>query len=117
MLFFDRIKLDDPVGASACTWSCGVFGTICVGLFATDGGLFLGGGFARTAIQSAGIAAVGAATFVLSMAAWIILKVTIGIRVSAEEEVEGLDVGEHGMEAYSGLGATEDERRDRLTSD
>ena len=42
-------------------------------------------------------------TFVLSMAAWIILKVTIGIRVSAEEEVEGLDVGEHGMEAYSGL--------------
>ncbi len=63
----------------------------------------LGGGVSKTLTQLVGIGAVGAMTFVLSMAAWIILKVTIGIRVSAEEEVEGLDVGEHGMEAYSGL--------------
>ena len=81
----------------------GVFGTLCVGLFATDGGLFLGGGFAKTMTQLIGIAAVGAVTFALSLAAWYLLKATVGIRVSPEEEAEGLDLGEHGMEAYAGM--------------
>jgi Amt family ammonium transporter len=103
VLFFDKVKLDDPVGALSVHLVNGAFGTLCVGLFATDGGLFMGGGFSKTLTQLAGIAAVGATTFVLSLATWMVLKVTMGIRVSKEEEAEGLDVGEHGMEAYAGL--------------
>ena len=103
VLFFDRVKLDDPVGALSVHLVNGVFGTLCVGLFATDGGLFMGGGFAKTMTQLTGIAAVGAVTFVLSLAAWYLLKATVGIRVTPEEEAEGLDLGEHGMEAYAGM--------------
>jgi ammonium transporter, Amt family len=101
VLFFERIKLDDPVGATSVHLVGGVFGTLSVGLFATDGGLFLGGGFARTAIQAAGIVAVGAATFSTTFLAWWILRATLGIRVPAEEEIDGLDAGEHGIEAYA----------------
>jgi Amt family ammonium transporter len=81
----------------------GAFGTLCVGLFASDGGLFFGGGFAKTMTQLIGIGAVGALTFPLSLAAWTLLKTTMGIRVSKAEEIEGLDTGEHGMEAYGGF--------------
>ena len=103
VLFFDRVKLDDPVGALSVHLVNGVFGTVCVGLFATEGGLFMGGGFAKTLTQLIGIGAIGAMAFAFSLGAWMLLKVTMGIRVSAEEEIEGLDVGEHGMEAYSGF--------------
>jgi Amt family ammonium transporter len=103
VLFFDRIKIDDPVGALSVHLVNGAFGTLCVGLFATDGGLFFGGGFAKTMTQLIGIGAVGALTFVLSLAAWTLLKATMGIRVSKAEEIEGLDTGEHGMEAYGGF--------------
>jgi Amt family ammonium transporter len=81
----------------------GCFGTLCVGLFASDGGLFFGGGFGKTMTQLVGIASVGVLTFALSMAAWLLLKYTVGIRVSRSEELEGLDAGEHGMEAYAGF--------------
>jgi Amt family ammonium transporter len=100
VLFFERIKLDDPVGAISVHLVGGVFGTLSVGLFAIEGGLFLGGGFARTAIQAAGIVAVGAVTFTTTFLAWWILRATLGIRVTAEEEIDGLDAGEHGTEAY-----------------
>ena len=70
----------------------------------------VGGGMARTLTQLTGIAAVGAATFVLSGMAWYAIKLTMGIRVSAEEEAEGLDVGEHGMEAYPGFVPTQEAR-------
>jgi Amt family ammonium transporter len=103
VLFFDRVRVDDPVGALSVHLVNGVFGTLCIGLFASEGGLFFGGGFAKTATQLVGIASVGATTFALSLMAWLLLKVTMGIRVSPEEEVAGLDVGEHGMEAYAGL--------------
>lgn len=103
VLFFDKVKLDDPVGALSVHLVNGVFGTLCVGLFATDGGLFMGGGAAKTITQLVGIGAVGAMTFALSMAAWLVLKYTVGIRVSEKEELEGLDMGEHGMEAYAGF--------------
>ena len=103
VLFFDRVRLDDPVGALSVHLVNGVFGTVCVGLFATDGGLFLGGGFAKTGTQLIGVVSVGAATFAVSMIAWLLLKATVGVRVSPEEELEGLDVGEHGMEAYAGF--------------
>jgi Amt family ammonium transporter len=103
VLFFDRMHLDDPVGALSVHLVNGVFGTLCVGLFANDGGLFLGGGVAKTVTQVIGIVAVGAFTFAASSVAWLIVRATMGIRVSAEEEMEGLDSGEHGMEAYAGF--------------
>ena len=86
----------------------GVFGTLAVGLFAegrfmpntTGDGLFFGGGTSLLLSQGIGVAAVGAFVFAVSFAAWYLIKVTIGIRVSEQEELEGLDVGEHGMSAY-----------------
>ena len=106
VMFFDRIKVDDPVGATSVHLGCGVFGTICVGLFAKEGvttlstqnGLFYGGGFKLLGIQLLGIIAVG--VFVASLLVWFIIKKTIGIRVSREEEIAGLDIGEHGNIAY-----------------
>ena len=103
VLFFDKVKVDDPVGALSVHLVNGVFGTLAVGLFATEGGLFFGGGVAKTLTQLTGIAAVGAFVFLASSAAWLLLKYTMGIRVSASEEIEGLDTGEHGMEAYPGF--------------
>jgi len=103
VLFFDRVKVDDPVGAISVHLVNGIWGTLAVGLFATDGGLLLGGGIRQTLVQLAGIASIGAFTAVSAGMAWLIVKATIGIRVSAEEEYEGLDTGEHGMEAYPGL--------------
>ena len=108
VLFFDRIKVDDPVGATSVHLGCGVFGTICVGLFAQEGvtslsatnGLFYGGGFGPLGIQLLGILAVGAFVFVSTYVIWWILKKTVGIRVSREEEIAGLDIGEHGNYAY-----------------
>lgn len=101
VLFFEKIKVDDPVGAVSVHLVGGIFGTLSVGFFATEGGLFWGGGFARTVTQVVGIAAVGAATFTLTFLAWWILRAGVGIRVSPEEELEGLDTGEHGIEAYA----------------
>lgn len=106
VLFFDRVKLDDPVGALSVHLVNGAFGTVAVGLFATEGGLFTGGGFALTLVQLKGIVAVGAFTAASSAIVWYALKLTLGIRVSPEEEREGLDSGEHGMVAYPGLGVS-----------
>jgi Amt family ammonium transporter len=105
VLFFDKVKLDDPVGALSVHLVNGVFGTLAVGLFATEGGLFTGGGIALLLVQMKGIAAVGAFTALSTAVVWYGLKATVGIRVSAEEEREGLDTGEHGMEAYPGFTA------------
>jgi Amt family ammonium transporter len=91
-----------------------MFGTLAVGLFATDGGLFTGGGFAKTLNQLIGIGAIGAAVFVLSVIAWLLIKMTMGIRVTAEEELEGLDLGEHGMEAYAGFVQAHQEMRTEI---
>lgn len=110
VLFFDKVKLDDPVGALSVHLVNGVFGTLAVGLFASDGGLFFGGGMSKLMVQLTGVAAVGAATFVLSGIAWYVVKLTLGVRVSAVEEAEGLDVGEHGMEAYPGFVPTQEAR-------
>lgn len=111
--FFDRIKIDDPVGATSVHLVCGVFGTIAVGLFANPtipiagegapAGLFYGGGIELLFKQIVGILAVGGFTVLLSTTFWLILKSTVGIRVHAEQEFEGLDIAEHGMEAYSGF--------------
>lgn len=108
VLFFDRIKVDDPVGATSVHLCCGVFGTICIGLFAQEGvtslslknGLFYGGGFGLLGVQLVGILAVGAFSFVSAALIWLVLKKTVGIRVTKEEEMAGLDIGEHGNRAY-----------------
>jgi Amt family ammonium transporter len=108
VLFFDKIKIDDPVGATSVHLVCGVFGTLCVGLFAQDhftpnttgNGLFFGGGPGLLMAQLAGVVGVGAFVFIVSLVFWKIIAATIGVRVSAEEEIEGLDIGEHGNVAY-----------------
>ena len=113
VVFFDRIRIDDPVGATSVHLGCGVFGTICVGLFAKEGvttlstanGLFYGGGFSLLGVELLGVVAVGAFTFVTSTVVWLVLKKTIGIRVSREEELAGLDIGEHGNMAYPDFAA------------
>ena len=106
--FFDKLHVDDPVGATAVHLCCGVFGTLCVGLFAEEGvttlatrsGLLFGGGAGLLAVQLLGVLAVGGFTFVTSGLVWLALKYTVGIRVSPEEELAGLDIGEHGNIAY-----------------
>ena len=94
VLFFDKIHLDDPVGALSVHFVCGILGTLFVGIFSPNY-TFLA--------QLIGITAVGATTFICAFALFSILKVTIGIRVSAKEEMKGLDIAEHGGEAYSGF--------------
>jgi Amt family ammonium transporter len=115
VIFFDKIKVDDPVGALSVHLVNGVFGTLCVGLFATPdrigrsgnsaatAGLFYGGGFAQLGKQLAAIGATAAYVLVASFIFWGIIRATVGMRVSAEEEVQGLDIGEHGQEAYPGF--------------
>ncbi len=112
----DGLKIDDPVGAVSVHCVCGVWGTLAVGLFAQgpdgkfyseDGGplagLFLGGGIDQLIPQIVGVLAVGAFTLIATGAAWYVIKAVAGIRVPQEEELRGLDIGEHGMEAYSGF--------------
>ncbi len=105
--FFDALKLDDPVGALSVHLANGVWGTLAVGLFsesATTGkGLFMGGGTTLLFAQIKGILAVGAFTFVGSLVLWYIVKAVMGLRVSEKEEIEGLDIGEHGQVAYAGF--------------
>ncbi|HSP80610.1 MAG TPA: ammonium transporter [Myxococcaceae bacterium] len=110
---FDRVKLDDPVGALSVHLVNGVFGTLAVGLFAApalrlgpDGaqlpyGLAHGGGLGLLGVQAAGVAVVGAFTLAVSGALWLAVKKTVGLRVSAEEEHHGLDITEMGLEAYA----------------
>jgi Amt family ammonium transporter len=114
VLFFDKLKVDDPVGALAVHFANGVFGTLCVGLFAQDkitgvatgNGLFYGGGFKLLGVQAMGSASVILFTLVVSLIFWSIIKATLGLRVSREEEIRGLDIDEHGMEAYAGFQVT-----------
>lgn len=105
---FDKLRIDDPVGALSVHLVNGIWGTLAVGLFAKDSiqpgttgnGLFNGGGVTLLLNQLIGVLAVGAFTFIGALIVWYILKALFGVRVSAEEEIDGLDVGEHGNEAY-----------------
>ncbi|GAB6172220.1 hypothetical protein JCM15765_16980 [Paradesulfitobacterium aromaticivorans] len=101
---FDKVlKIDDPVGAISVHGVCGAYGTAMVGLFAVDGGLFYGGGTEQLITQLIGIGAVFVWTVLTSLLLFGILKATIGLRVSKDEEELGLDIGEHGIEAYPGF--------------
>ncbi|MTI80952.1 MAG: ammonium transporter [Firmicutes bacterium] len=98
---FDRvIKIDDPVGAISVHGTCGAFGTLAVGLFAHEGGLFYGGGASLLITQIIGVVAVFIWTGVCAFVAFKLIDAIVGLRVSQEEELEGLDLSEHGMEAY-----------------
>jgi ammonium transporter, Amt family len=101
--FFDSIRIDDPVGATSVHLVCGTWGTFAVGLFHKEVGLFTGHGFSQLIIQVVGIVSVGAFTLIFSTIAWLALKAALGLRVDIEEELRGLDIGEHGMEAYNGF--------------
>lgn len=94
VLFFDKIKIDDPVGAISVHLVCGIWGTLAVGLF---GGLK---GGAQLRSQLIGIFSIGVFTFIFAIVLFLVVKAIMGLRVSEEEEVEGLDIGEHGNEAY-----------------
>ena len=97
VVFFDRMKLDDPVGATSVHLVCGIWGTLAVGIFGSLASP------AQLGIQLIGILAVGAFSFAFAYATFYLLKKTMGIRVTAEMEERGLDVTEHEMEAYQGI--------------
>jgi Amt family ammonium transporter len=110
VLFFDKVKIDDPVGAVSVHGICGLWGLLSIGLFATyddaflgreDAGLFYGGGIDQLLVQllMAGIILVW--VVVCTGILFGVLKATIGLRVTREEEVEGLDVLEHGLQGYA----------------
>ena len=107
-------NVDDPVGAVSVHGVCGAYGTLCVGLFAQGkyavaaggdavNGLFFGGGLKLLGVQALGVAGVMAWVLVMAFALFLAIKHTIGLRVGRAEEMRGLDIEEHGMEAYSGF--------------
>ena len=116
VIFFDKAKVDDPVGAVSVHGVCGAWGTLACGLFNTvdpgsglstagqaGAGLFHGGGFAQLGVQCLGVGVAFAWAFGVGLVLFYGIKMTIGLRVSRDEELRGLDVGEHGMEAYAGF--------------
>ena len=113
VLFIDEVlKVDDPVGAVSVHGVCGAFGTIACGIFNAEAvlgisdestGLLYGGGFKQIGVQLTGVGACFVWAFALGLIMFVIIKKTVGLRASAEEELKGLDIGEHGMEAYNGF--------------
>jgi ammonium transporter, Amt family len=99
--FIDSLKIDDPVGAFSVHGSCGIWATLAVGLFNMDKGLLTGHGFGQLGIQIVGVLAYAVSAIVASWILWSIIGALFGgLRVTEEEETIGLDIGEHGMEAY-----------------
>lgn len=94
VMMFDKLHLDDPVGATTVHLVCGILGTLFVGIFSPD---------YKVGVQLLGILSYGAFCFSAALLIFFILKKTLGIRVCEEEELKGLDLGEHGMEAYAGF--------------
>lgn len=100
--FIDKkLKIDDPVGAISVHGVCGALGTLLVGVFATDGGLLYGGGFEKLGVQAIGVFSIAAWAMAASFIVLFILKKTMGLRVTKEEEIDGLDIHEHGTNVYN----------------
>ena len=100
--FIDKkLKIDDPVGAVSVHGVAGALGTILVGVFATEGGLLYGGGFELLGVQALGVGAFAAWSMATTFVLLFILKKTIGLRVDQKEEIEGLDIHEHGIGVYN----------------
>ena len=107
-----KLRVDDPVGAVAVHMMNGIWGTLAVGLFSTTSapgndsvvGLFYGGGFTQLGLQLAGIASVGLWTLITITVTFLVIRAAFGLRVSEEEEIQGLDATEHGLpSAYAGF--------------
>lgn len=94
VMFFDKVKMDDPVGALSVHLVCGVFGTLAVGIFGAKASMH------QFIVQLTGVAAIGVACLISSYVFFMITKSIMGLRVTKEEEEEGLDISEHGMIAY-----------------
>ena len=106
--FFDKVlHIDDPVGAISVHGVCGAWGTLAVGLFSSNAdvglGLFYGGGVAQLGVQALGVAVVFLWAFLAALILFLVVRATMGLRVSEKEELQGLDIGEHGTESYSGF--------------
>lgn len=101
VMFVDKLKVDDPVGAIAVHGVNGLFGTIAVGLFAIEGGLFFGGGTSLLFTQLLGVCVIALFAFSLTYVLMLLLKKTIGIRISAEDEAKGIDLSTFGVKAYN----------------
>jgi Amt family ammonium transporter len=104
------LKVDDPVGAISVHGICGAWGTLALGLFSAgtgeaspSPGLFMGGGTTQLVAQATGVIAVFLWAMITGAILFLGIKYTVGLRVSPEEEREGLDYGEHGNEAYHGF--------------
>ncbi len=95
VVFFDRRKIDDPVGATSVHLVCGILGTLAVGVLGDKAS------WTQLLMQLKGVAAIGSFSFIASLTIMYVLKITTGIRVNIEEEMKGLDIGEHEMSAYS----------------
>ncbi len=100
VLMFDKMKVDDPVGAISVHGVCGAWGTLAVGLFNTKSGLFYGGGLKQLGIQALGVIAVFVWAFGVGYLMFMLIKKFAGLRVSEAEEIAGLDYVEHGANAY-----------------
>ena len=101
VLYIDKIKIDDPVGAIAVHGVNGLFGTIAVGLFASEDGLFFGGNTDLLVTQALGVLVIGSFSFIVTFIIMKIMKKTIGIRVNRSEESAGIDAVSFGVEAYT----------------
>ena len=107
--FFDKVlHIDDPVGAASVHGVCGAWGTLAVGLFAQEAyggvnGLFYGGGFGLLGVQAVGVLSVAVWVGASALILFGVLKAVKLLRVSPDEEMRGLDIGEHGIESYSGF--------------
>jgi len=103
VVFFDKIKVDDPVGATSVHLVCGILGTLFVGIFGDKGfgGSAEGAGMTQLMTQLIGVGATAAFVFPVSYIVFTIISKTMGLRVPAKEEIEGLDIAEHGMKAYN----------------
>ena len=97
VMTIDKLKIDDPVGAISVHLVCGIWGTLAVGIFGNMSG------WKQFGIQFLGVGAYGIATVIAAFTIFSLVKITMGLRVSEEEEAEGLDLGEHGLEAYPDL--------------
>lgn len=102
VVLLDKLKLDDPVGAIAVHLMCGIWGTLAVGFFGSKAGL------EQIKVQLIGIAVIGVFCVVCAFIILFAIKKTLGLRVSEKEEIEGLDMHEHGMSAYAGFGSNDD---------
>ena len=100
VLTFDKLHIDDPVGALSVHLVNGIWGTLAVGLFNTESGLFYGGGATQLIVQAIGVVAVGAFTVTASFVLWGLTRAVLGMRVTPNEEYLGLDKSEMGLEAY-----------------